>query len=324
MNFPIDLVYMWVDGNDPDWQAKRLSYKDNKVNNIAENASAARWRNNDELRYSLRSAEMYAPWINHIYIVTDNQRPAWLCENHPRVTIVDHRTIFPADALPVFSSSAIESCIYKIPELSEHFILGNDDTLFSAPTTPDVFFNTDGTPIVRVKHFNRKRNYAVGSYHRMVVRMQDMVHEQTGTLIKYSPHHGLDAYRKSIYEYCVTNLYADKWQATTYKRFRHEDDMHRSFVDYYALATGRAQLRLVRRFNRINTLGGALKAILTHRFASDSRIVSVYMRNYDAIMREHNPLMICVNDNERATEADCRRMKAFLEERYAVKSSFEK
>ena len=71
---------MWVDGSDAEWQAKRALYsgEGQRASRSADATSAARWRNNDELRYSLRSVEMYAPWINHIYIITDNQRPSWL------------------------------------------------------------------------------------------------------------------------------------------------------------------------------------------------------------------------------------------------------
>ena len=33
----------------------------------------SRFRDNDELRYSLRSLEQHAPWLRHIYIVTNGQ-----------------------------------------------------------------------------------------------------------------------------------------------------------------------------------------------------------------------------------------------------------
>jgi UDP-N-acetylglucosamine-lysosomal-enzyme len=36
-------------------------------------ASANRYRDNNELKYSLRSLEKFAPWIRNVYVVTDNQ-----------------------------------------------------------------------------------------------------------------------------------------------------------------------------------------------------------------------------------------------------------
>ena len=86
--FPIDLVYMWVDGNDPEWQAKRNKYVGGSGNLSQEVVGVARWRDNEELRYSLRSVEKYASWINHIYIITDGQRPQWLDTSHPKITII--------------------------------------------------------------------------------------------------------------------------------------------------------------------------------------------------------------------------------------------
>ena len=80
----IDLVYLWVNGNDPQWQAKRNAL----IGKTEEKSSAnceGRYANNDELKYSLRSIELYAPWIRKIFIVTDNQIPEWLDTSNPKV-----------------------------------------------------------------------------------------------------------------------------------------------------------------------------------------------------------------------------------------------
>ena len=53
-----------------------------------------RYRDNQELRYSLRSLYKYAPWIRHIYIVTNGQIPHWLNLDHPRISVVTHADIF--------------------------------------------------------------------------------------------------------------------------------------------------------------------------------------------------------------------------------------
>jgi hypothetical protein len=44
-----------------------------------------RWAVSQELRYSLRSVEKYAPWVRNIYIVTNGQIPYWLDLSHPRI-----------------------------------------------------------------------------------------------------------------------------------------------------------------------------------------------------------------------------------------------
>lgn len=43
-----------------------------------------------ELRYSLRSLEKHAPWVQHVYIITNGQIPYWLNLDNPWVTIVTH------------------------------------------------------------------------------------------------------------------------------------------------------------------------------------------------------------------------------------------
>lgn len=323
INFPIDLVYLWVDGSDPAWIAKR-----NKAKGVTGNEShncEARWRDNDELKYSLRSIEKFAPWVNRVFIVTDNQCPSWLDASNPKVQVVDHSQIFPADALPIFNSQAIESVMYKIPGLSEHFIYGNDDMLLAAPVEPSDFFNEDGTTIVRLSgtRMRDKKRFTGDMYVRVVHKMRDYIYERFGVKVQYKPHHNLDAYRVSDFEKCV-ELCPEAWKATAYSRFRSEEDVQRSIVGYFVIATGRGTMRKVGRCNRFFSVWSKLRAFFTNTFASDSRCVPVSARDYAKVMRKYNPLMFCMNDDEKTSEDDCKRMAEFLEKLFPEKSSFEK
>ena len=82
--------------------------------------ATSRYRDSGELRYSLRSLEKYAPWVRHVYLVTDNQIPYWLDMSSSRLTVVSHREIF-ADktALPVFSSPAPQTAPERAIQDSE-------------------------------------------------------------------------------------------------------------------------------------------------------------------------------------------------------------
>lgn len=139
--FPIDVVYTWVDGDDPSWNAARQEREGADARKEA--AGQARFRSRDELRYSLRSLHLFAPWVRQIFIVTAGQRPTWLGDD-PRITLVDHRDILPADALPTFNSQAIETSLHRIPGLAEHFIYVNDDVFLGRPTRPELFFSPGG------------------------------------------------------------------------------------------------------------------------------------------------------------------------------------
>ncbi|NXI26509.1 GNPTA phosphotransferase, partial [Sterrhoptilus dennistouni] len=99
-------------------------------------------QDNEELRYSLRSIERHAPWVRHIFIVTNGQIPSWLNLDNPRITIVTHQEIFQnVSHLPTFSSPAIESHIHRISGLSQKFIYLNDDVMFGKDVWPDDFYS---------------------------------------------------------------------------------------------------------------------------------------------------------------------------------------
>jgi hypothetical protein len=134
---PVDVVYLWVDGNDLQWRARRrlarqrLTSADH-VDLAAYSNVEGRFRDNDELRHSLRALEQFFPDHGHVYLVTDQQTPQWL-RWHPRLTVIDHRELIPACALPTFDSGNIESYIHRIPRLSERYIYFNDDVFLGAP-----------------------------------------------------------------------------------------------------------------------------------------------------------------------------------------------
>ncbi|XP_057598425.1 N-acetylglucosamine-1-phosphotransferase subunits alpha/beta isoform X5 [Hippopotamus amphibius kiboko] len=107
-----------------------------------EDASASRFEDNEELRYSLRSVERHAPWVRNIFIVTNGQIPSWLNLDNPRVKIVTHQDVFRnLSHLPTFSSPAIESHIHRIEGLSQKFIYLNDDVMFGKDVWPDDFYS---------------------------------------------------------------------------------------------------------------------------------------------------------------------------------------
>ena len=141
---PVDIVYLWVNGNDLGWRQKRqraalqASVADHGAMALYGNVEG-RFRDNDELRYSLRALERYFPEHGHVYVVTDGQTPAWLRASS-LITVVDHRDLIPAERLPIFDSGNIESYIHRIPGLSERFFYFNDDVFFGAPVQLDDWF----------------------------------------------------------------------------------------------------------------------------------------------------------------------------------------
>jgi hypothetical protein len=155
----IDVVYTWVNGSDPVWLKKKTywsnlginkSVNDTDTSKADESNSANRYRDNNELKYSIRSIERYAPWVRNIYLVTDNQIPNWLNLENDRLIMVTHSDIFPNKShLPVFSSPAIESHLHRIHGISKKFIYFNDDVFLGARVLPDDFFALDDSHKLR-------------------------------------------------------------------------------------------------------------------------------------------------------------------------------
>lgn len=122
--FDIDVVYTWVDGDDPLWQERKRPFDANTDGAAGDAIRDARFRNRNELLYSVRSVRRFMPWVRNIYVVTDQQTPHRVLEEFPDVIVVDHRDIFPdPSVLPVFNSHAIEASIHRIPGLAEHYRL---------------------------------------------------------------------------------------------------------------------------------------------------------------------------------------------------------
>ena len=158
----IDAVITWVDGDDPRHRAKREQYGNRRMLSQNDVAGNTRYASLGEIFYCVASLNRYAPWLNKIYIVTDEQDPMldeWLAKHFPEGTIpmeiVDHKVIFRGyeEFLPTFNSISIESMTWRIPGLSEHYIEFNDDLILAAPTRPDDFFTEDGKVVCYGKRY---------------------------------------------------------------------------------------------------------------------------------------------------------------------------
>jgi len=140
---PIDVVYTWVDSNDPGWRAMASEHLD--LDMLEQDL----YTSSDELRYSLRSVETFAPWVNHVFVLSNCEPPSWFRPTD-RVSWVDHRDVARSELLPLFNSGAIDTLLHRIPGLSEHFLYLNDDFLFWDGVTPATFFTGDGRSIARL------------------------------------------------------------------------------------------------------------------------------------------------------------------------------
>lgn len=144
-SFNVDVVFTWVNNQDLKWQLRRNQFAEITEQTALYGNDEARFSNHNELYYSLYSVRSFLPWVNHIYIVTDNQIPEWFTpENYPNVSIIDHTQIIDKQYLPTFNSHVIEAHLHKIPNLSEYFIYFNDDVFVARPLLKEHFFHPNG------------------------------------------------------------------------------------------------------------------------------------------------------------------------------------
>lgn len=138
MNYPIDAVITWVDGDDPVHRAKRARYTDGVENVDAEDIGGeTRFRSLGEIGWCVASIRRFAPFIRKIFVLTDGQDPGL-----EGVELVDHKVVAEGfeEYLPLFNSLGIETLMWRIPGLAEHFIYFNDDFFLTAPCHREDFF----------------------------------------------------------------------------------------------------------------------------------------------------------------------------------------
>jgi len=233
----IDAVYTWVDGRDPVFQEQLGRYR---ARTSGENHShgAARFHDNDELRFSLRSLELYAPWIRKVHIVTNGQVPSWLYRSHPRLSLTRHEDLFPdRHLLPVFNSWAIEWQLFRIPGLSRRFLYLNDDFFLGRPVASADFMTPCGGYRILVERYNMpSREAARHDTDRALAFTESLLDDRFGSCgprkkIAHAPRL-LD--REIIEE--IHHLWPDEIRRTAAQRFRDSESVSlETLYAYYLL-----------------------------------------------------------------------------------------
>lgn len=307
-NLKIDLVYLWVDGNSPkfiqekNFWMEKLNIKHNKDNDDT------RYVDNQELRYSIRSVIKNAPWINKIYIVTNGQIPSWLdLEKTDKIKIVSHEDIIPSKYLPTFNSRAIESFVADIPDLSEHFLLANDDCFINKPVSPDFFFDKNGTAIVRfLKHKFTYKMLKRSQYRRSIYYTRKLFFKKYGKINEYVPHHNIDAYNKSAYKECI-EVFKDEFEELRNHKFRQKSIQRIAFALYLTYVKNAKAEIIEKKHN-----ASSLFIDIAHYAKMQKQITCI------------NPTLLCINDDIHVKKNCRKEIKDFMEYLYPYAQVWEK
>ena len=330
----IDIVYLWCDDRDVAWRQKRARFAAEHGYVLGgETSGACRTRSNDDLQYSLRSVDRYAPFIRRIHIVIDEDAapPSWLDLSDERIRIVRLDEFMPAEILPCFNSSAIEHFLFRIPGLSERFLYANDDFMFNRNVERDFFFSAkDGWPICRFagKRYDGGDETRMPPYQRSVAKADGLVRAAFGLNGDFAksfghyPHHNIDCYVKSDMAAC-RRYFGDGVFRDALRPFRSDGNIERAIYCSYALAVGHAHYRLAR--DGVSLKRPWYKRLVRPGYA-DSLIFLAGRWQSDAErqLRRFNPALFCFNDNSKVTEDDRVWLREFYARRFPVPSQYER
>jgi len=282
----IDAVYAWIDGGDPAVAAELRRYAGPAA------AISNRYRNNGELRYSLRSLLRHAPWVRCIHILTNGQKPRWLDCSHPRIHLVTHAEVFPEpQCLPVFNAVAIEACMHRIPGLSRRFLYMNDDFFLCRDVTPGDFFFENGGQAIYVQERPLASARDRGSARdRACAFTQTLLNDHWGapTHLRRFPTHSPQAFDRDVM-FELESLFRDGFRRTASHRFRSPDDIVPYVLYCYSLLESPAW----RGPHEVRMLPDRTPE---YRFFMLERRFLRTMHAYERILRER-PRFLCINDD---------------------------
>ncbi len=248
--------------------------------------------------------------------------------NYEKVTVVDHSQIMPAECIPCFNSNVIEYFLPFIPNLSEKFLYGNDDTFFGDYVKPEDFFEGD-RPIARMMYnskFNdfkkRMRNFFGNKYKKNVTPMGNaifLLQQEYGDFEVLSTHHNIDAYSKSAYLETLKK-FSDKFTETNKYRFRNKNCIHRLIFTLDAILSNKAVYEIVPAFSGVCKVLVSLKR---------EPVFSYFGKEYHIdrlkkVIKQNKPKLFCLNASEKATPKIKIEAKKFMEEMFPEPSKFEK
>lgn len=310
----IDIIVPYVDENDPDWKRDYEYYKELEVKQgiqqkTNEQAFATeRTRDWDAFKFWFRGIEKNCQWVHKVFLVVqrESQIPKWLDKNHPKLRIVYHEEFIPKELLPTFSTLTIETFYYRIPDLSEYFIVSNDDFYFLNLITSNKFFK-DGK-VVQGALRKRPKKPSRSIWETIVNNNYTFLEKyiiKKPTMMFYHFSHLPDGRVKSFEINFMANHYDKIYEAMKISRFRHPKNLVPSLLFIESM--------------KYTNFG-----ILDENVYSKSKYVNLNATTDLNLVKDCE--MACLNDTAMVGndfEICKEKLIAFLEGKFPEKSSFE-
>ena len=326
----IDIVITWVDYSDVVWKREYFKYASKSQQQDKYVGAEERYRAQETFKYLFRGIEKYIPWANRIYFVTYGHVPSWLNVKNEKLVIVKHSDFIPNQYLPTFNSNTILLNLHRIKDLSNQFILFNDDmyvtnyckeTLFFRKNKPcdmavlnpivapnfDPFWDMMINDVLVInKHFDKRKvmknktkwfNYRYGLKNIFRNILFAPYHKFPGFYDTHLP----NAHIKKVF-YEVWDKEYELCNDTCMHKFRSCDDITEWTMRYWQLASNN--------FYPINKNKAGVYASLKDKSFKE------VIKNCD----KKGYRLVCFNDYN----DDSSSLLDFFEEKFNIKSSFEK
>lgn len=300
----IDIVIPYVNNQDVKWQGSFEYWKHHENldnDNRDQVVSNIRYRDMGTFQFFFRSVEKYCPWFNKIFLIlqNENQIPRWLDTTNPRLRIVYHDEYIPSDLLPTFNSNVIEMFVSDIPDLSDNYILCNDDTFFINNIQPEMFF-INNKPVYCKSKLNDMSIH--DDFSKTISNNYDLLEEITGTREYYYHWHLQTPHKKSTEKEILRKYRSKIKDSFKTSRFRNRSNYTTWLYDEYL---------------KIMNLG--INNPSLYRGCSN-----IILSNID-FSRYKNHKLICVNDtpNTKDFYGSSEKLRVFLQSKLPNKSSFE-
>lgn len=291
----IDIIFTWVDYKHQGWIKKKkqdeIKYNIVKHNNNRYNSSL------NEIKYAVRSIEKYFKnKYRNIYFVTNTgELPNFLKPFANLIPIHDEDLIGTTS----YNSITIESCLHKIPGLSEYYIYFNDDMILSKKLHIKDFIKSDGkliwysesnkfiNIINKYPFISKIYNFRDGGCNLSRQKTYKLLKlDRTPRPISHSPR----IFKKSLVE-IFSNKFSKQINDQMHRKFRSSDDF--CFIDAFCFYFEK---------NKLLEYRDEYKTKMLCQF--DNTIISKLLNNlFDSIAIE-NSQFICVEDHRNNDNID--------------------
>ena len=310
-----DIVVTYLNEHDKKWQEEFKYWKDKEIKegkadkNNRQAFGKERTREWDTFKYWFRGIEKNCPWVNKVFLVVQNENhvPEWLDKDNPKLRVVYHEEYIPKELLPTFNAMTISFYIPLIKDLSESYIMSDDDFYFLNPIEKDRFFK-----IGRPAHKDNKTTYEpyggaclTGSDNVFFRTLNNNLkfEERFGRKVKYGFYHLPEA-RKKSFECNILEEYKNEIKEHFISsKFRHPSNLcSYMWSDLLKLCD---------------------KAIIRNPYKNCCYCTLKSTVNFNDYW---NKDIVCFNDTEQLDDYDKTKQKLveFLDKKFPNKSSFER